>query len=274
MSASRRADVFGRALAYLERGTGGALPLVLLHGIGSTAGSFAAQLDAFGGERRVLAWNAPGYADSVRLDEVRPGPDRYAAALGGWLDAVGVDRCVLLGHSLGALMAMRFALRNPARVAHLVLSSPAQGYGCTPDGPLPAGLQARIDDVTTLGPAGMAARRSARTVAEDATPEILAAAREGMARVTVDGYAQAVWCLAQGTLVADATDFVAARPSALTLFCGTADRVTPFDGVRRFAAATGCTDLRPIAEAGHAAYLDHAAAYNAHLREVLDAVAA
>ena len=268
-AASRKADVGGRALAFVESGSGDPLPLVLLHGIGSTGGSFAAQLDAFGATRRVLAWNAPGYGESEPFAKPKPTSDDYADVLTEWLDGQSISRCVLLGHSLGALMAARFAVLAPDRIAHLVLSSPAQGYGCAADQPLPTGLQARVDDVAVLGPAGMAAKRSARTLADSATPAMLAAARDAMASVSAGAYEQAVWCLAQGTLAADARAFLAARPDALTLLCGTADRVTPLAGVAEFAAAVGCHDLRTIAEAGHASYLDHPDSYNAALAETL-----
>ncbi len=263
------ATVGGRRLTYEERAAGDALPLVLLHGIGSNGASFAAQLEAFGSTRRILAWNAPGYADSAPLGLEKPSPADYADVLATWLTAVGIPRCILLGHSLGALMATRLALAAPARIAHLILSSPAQGYDCSPHEPLPPGLQARIDDVMTLGPAGMAEQRSGRTLAETATPDMRDAARAAMASVTAGGYAQAVWCLAQGTLVADAKAFLLDRPGVMTLLCGTADRVTPLAGVEDFADAVGCDDLRPIDGAGHASYLDHPDSYNAHLGAVL-----
>jgi pimeloyl-ACP methyl ester carboxylesterase len=269
---SRHAMIGGRQLAFVERGAGDKLPLVLLHGIGSNGASFAAQLDGFGGERRVLAWNAPGYGDSAPFVQSRPTPSDYADVLAAWLEAEHIERCVLLGHSLGALTATRFAVRHPERIAHLILSSPAQGYGCSPDLPLPDALQARIDDVAALGPAGMAEKRSARTLADSASPTMLAAAREAMASVTTNGYKQAVWSLAQGTLGVDARAYVAARPGALTFFCGTADRVTPLAGVAELAASIGCHDLRPIEGAGHASYLDHPDDYNAALRDVLMAV--
>ena len=52
----------------------------------------------------------------------------YAARLTSLLDTLGIERCVLVGHSLGALMAAPAASRDD-RIAALVLISPAQGYG-------------------------------------------------------------------------------------------------------------------------------------------------
>lgn len=238
------------------------LPLVLLHGIGSNAASWAGLVPMLGA-RRVLAWDAPGYGGNAPYPAPHPTPDDYAAVLGAWLDGQGVDRCDLLGHSLGALTATRFALREPRRVRQLVLSSPAGGYAHDPALPLPEKLQARIDDVTQLGPAGMAAKRARNTLAAEASADAVRAVTEAMAAVTVGGYAQATWLLAQGDLAAD----LARLAVPVAFMVGTADRVTPLAGVR---ALAGTHRLVPLDGAGHASYADHAADYAAALRGLLD----
>ena len=238
-----------------------ALPLVLLHGIGSNAASWAG-LEPYFGDRRVVAWDAPGYGESLAHLHPHPTPDDYAAVLADFLDTEDVARCDLVGHSLGALIATRFARRWPGRVRHLVLSSPAAGYAHDASRPLPEKLQARIDDVRNLGPAGMAARRAANTLAEGVAPDVLARVRAAMAAVNVAGYSQATWLLAQGNLAAD----LAALTVPVSFIGGTADRVTPLDGVR---ALAGTHPIAVIEGAGHASYADHEAAYAAALRGLL-----
>ena len=76
-----------------------------------------------------LAWNAPGYGDSQPLAVDWPDASDYAAALDRLLAHLDMSRCILVGHSLGTLIAARFALVSPRRVAALVLISPALGYG-------------------------------------------------------------------------------------------------------------------------------------------------
>ena len=51
-------------IPYLEAGQGP--PLLLLHGIGSGAASWGAQIDAFSNRYRVIAWNAPGSVTLTR----------------------------------------------------------------------------------------------------------------------------------------------------------------------------------------------------------------
>ncbi len=252
-------------MGWVEAGHG-ADALVLLHGIGSNAAAWSAQLAIFSGTHRVIAWNAPGYANSEALTAVQPGPDDYTAALAHLLNGLGVSRCILLGHSLGAIVAARFAVQAPSRVAQLVLSAAASGYGCAPGGELPAGLQQRLRDIHEFGPAGMAARRAPRTLTDDAPPAILAQARTAMASVSVKGYADAVHLLAQGDLRQDLLRLE--RP--LSVICGAADRITPLEKV---AAATDVPARRgfiTIPGAGHASYLEFAPAFNNALGTLLN----
>lgn len=89
------------------------IPVVLLHGIGSASGSWLHQLqDASLG--RVLAWDAPGYADSSPLKLAEPAAADYAQVLWAWLDALQINEVHLVGHSLGCIMAASAARLHPA----------------------------------------------------------------------------------------------------------------------------------------------------------------
>src|SRR6476620_685716 len=101
------ADVPGGRISYLEAGKGPAL--VFLHGIGSAARSWRHQIVTFSEGFRVVAWNAPGYAGSTPPKPAIPTAGDYADALQALLNAIGIDRCHLVGHSLGTLIAARFA---------------------------------------------------------------------------------------------------------------------------------------------------------------------
>ena len=100
---------------YRER-PGSGPSLVLLHGIGSNADSFAELLPLLPPDRQVVAWNAPGYGASAPLGPDWPVAADYADALEAFLDRLGLDRVTLVGHSLGTLMGAAFAVARPARV--------------------------------------------------------------------------------------------------------------------------------------------------------------
>ena len=133
--APRVAMLGEQQLQFRESGHGASITHVLLHGIGSGSASWVQQLDvvADASALRVLAWDAPGYAGSSALSPAEPTATDYAQQLWAWLDVLGCHTpIVLVGHSLGALMAASAAALQPARIARLVLLSPARGYAATP----------------------------------------------------------------------------------------------------------------------------------------------
>jgi pimeloyl-ACP methyl ester carboxylesterase len=242
-----------------------ALPLVLLHGIGSNARAWAGQFAGFADTRRVIAWNAPGYAGSAPLPFVWPTPDDYAAALAQLLDHLGIARCVLVGQSLGAVQATAFALGAPGRVAALVLASPASGYGVARGDPLPDGVARRIADVETLGPAGLADARYARLLGEGASAAAHAIVRRAMAEVAPHGYAQAARLLA----AADLPRAVTGLQVPVTTLWGSLDRITPPDRCAAVAAATPGGRFQEIPGGGHAVATECPDAFNQALRPIL-----
>ncbi len=116
--------------AWLASGPRGVrpLPLVLLHGMGSTAAVWLPQLEHFGRTRYTLAWTMPGYGASPPL-EGGLSWDALADALAALCDAHALPRIHLLGHSIGGMVAQAFARRHRERLASLVLSASSAGFG-------------------------------------------------------------------------------------------------------------------------------------------------
>ena len=245
------------------------LPLVLLHGIGSASASWLWQLQHFGRERLVLAWDAPGYGVSTALSMAEPLAGDYADALEQLLDALGIGPCILVGHSLGALMAAAFAARHPHQVQRLVLLSPAAGYGLATAAQRQEKLQARLALMQRLGPQGLAAERSGNLLSPAAGAEARALVRWNMAQLDAHGHAQAAQMLASGRLIED----VARYRGPLLVACGSADTVTPEPGCRAIAAAALQGEYRSLPGLGHACYAEDPATVNALLATQLPAVA-
>lgn len=239
-------------IAYLEAGEG--VPLVLLHGIGSNARSFQDQLDGLSGRFRVIAWNAPGYGASAPVGAATPDAGHYAARLGDFLDALGIGRCHLLGHSLGCLIAARFAATYSERILSLTLSSIAGGHAAMAAEERRKLLDQRLADVAELGARGMAEKRGPRLLAPQAPPAMVQRVVDGMAEINPEGYAQAARMLSGGDIKADIRRLPA--DMRVQIIYGEADVITP--PARNLDVAT----LRPgipataIPAAGHALYLE------------------
>lgn len=251
----------GEALpTYREaRGNPDVLPLVLLHGIGSGSASFLRQLDALGGARRVIAWDAPGYGESPPLPMPAPVAADYAGALAALLDALDIRRAVLAGHSLGALMAAAYAVAHPQRVAGLMLLNPAGGYGAADAAVREDKLQARLAMMDELGPEGLARKRGANLVSREASDEARQWVIRNMARLNPEGHAQAARMLASGRLAED----VARCSSPILVMGSSGDTVTPESGCREIAAARPGIRYESLAGPGHASYVEAPQAVNA-----------
>ncbi|MBX3023501.1 alpha/beta fold hydrolase [bacterium] len=107
------------ALHYTLAGDG-PLAVVLSHGLAAGEAVWAAQVPALAPRHRVLTWDLRGHGRSAP----DPGPCTIADLaddLRRVLDAAGIERAVVLGHSAGGVVAMRFAIDHPARTAGLVL---------------------------------------------------------------------------------------------------------------------------------------------------------
>ncbi|WP_341317336.1 alpha/beta hydrolase [Paraburkholderia sp. IMGN_8] len=249
-----------RAVSYREvdSADSDALPLVLLHGIGSGAASWVQQFEVLGATRRVLAWDAPGYGASTPVAAESPAASDYATVLKEWLDALGIERCVLLGHSLGALIAGAFAAVHPHRVAGLLLLSPAGGYGAASADVRETKRDQRLAMLKELGPLGLAEKRSTNMLSAHASDEARAWVRWNMSRVIPHGYAQATHLLADADLAAD----LARYRGRISVAVGVDDIITTPDACERIALAAG-TQLQVVPRAGHAGYIEAPAAYTA-----------
>ncbi len=218
------------SIGYLESGGDRAAPLVLLHGIGSNANSFAPLMAALPADLKTLAWDAPGYGSSAPLTLEWPSADDYVAALDAFLDRLGIARLHLLGHSMGALIAGRFAVRHADRLASLTLASPALGYGTAPGATLAAPAANRLEAMIAEGAPQFAATRGPRLVWNNTMrPHVVADVIAAMSEVRLPGYRHSSRMLSCADLVADAAHI---RTPTVVLV-GDKDEITPPENCRR-----------------------------------------
>ena len=252
-------------ISFLEKGQG--TPLVLLHGVGSAARSFDRVIAAFAPRFRVVAWDAPGYVDSTDLPMEHPTAGDYADALAAFLDEIGVQSCHLLGHSLGCLIAARFAAARPKRVLSLTLCSIAAGQANLPAEERQTLLDQRIGDLATLGAQGMAEKRAPRLLGPAASPEALDRLKDTMGSVRPRGYGQAARMLSTGDIKADVRAFPSSLPGQVIY--GDADVITSPERNRDVAAVWPGVAAHVIPRVGHALYLEQPDTFNALLAAFL-----
>ena len=253
------------------------MPIVLLHGIGSNAQSFAPLMQAFEGRHPLLAWDAPGYGDSQPLAVDWPDASDYAAALNRLLAQLDVSRCILVGHSLGALIAARFAVVSPTAsgrarpdLARARLRRRARRRRCRP--------RWRAGSRSSTGWAPRNSPPRARPACSPIRPrgrDVLRAVERAMAAVRRPGYDQAARLLAGGRLLDDAAQ--ARRADR-----GAGRRAGPHHAARECASCSSTrlpgavaarTLYREIPDAGHAVCQEQPAEVARAIAEIVESKA-
>jgi len=116
----RFVKVDGRNIRYLEEG--GGVPAILLHGssLGSSADVFRRNLEALGSQGiRAIALDLPGFGKSDVADGMS-GAERKNLVL-RFMDALGLERAALIGHSSAGSSVVALALAHPERITHVMI---------------------------------------------------------------------------------------------------------------------------------------------------------
>lgn len=115
-------DIGGVRLACRVAGVETAPPVVLLHALGEDGSAWAGPMRRLAAKRRVYAPDLRGHGKSDRCAEYSFELMRDDVL--GLLDALGLDRVTVVGHSMGAVVAYLLAGGRPERVDRLVLEEP------------------------------------------------------------------------------------------------------------------------------------------------------
>ena len=222
----RSLRVRGQLVRYRESGDGP--PVMLVHGLGCSAGWWRDVVPGLARHHRVIVPDLPGF-------ELAPGaaPFRLAegsAVLGRLIERLDVGPTSLVGHSLGALVCLRMAERSPRIVNRLALISPP---------------------IRTAGPAF---RHHALPLARTAAGLPMGA----LARVTLGGIGRsplAIWRAAEEMLHTDHLAGIEDVRAPTLLVWGRDDLLVPLEGAGEVLQALPGATLSVI-ESGHSPMLD------------------
>jgi pimeloyl-ACP methyl ester carboxylesterase len=121
-------EVAGVRLYWAEMGKASAAPpVVLLHGLNNSCLSWSQVAPLLATDRRVLMPDLPGHGRSERPNAGYE-LDWYARIIARWLEALGIEKADIVGHSFGGGIAQMLLLESPTLVRRLVLVA-AGGLG-------------------------------------------------------------------------------------------------------------------------------------------------
>lgn len=118
-------------LPYVAQGHPAGVPVLLLHGLTDSWRSFERTLAHFPRSLRVLALTQRGHGDASRPATGYRTRD-FAADVAAFMDRLGLEQAIVVGHSMGSTNALRFAIDHPERTLGLVLAGAFAGYASNP----------------------------------------------------------------------------------------------------------------------------------------------
>ena len=127
-------DLPGGRLHYTDEGSGPAI--VMIHGLGGQMGNFTMALaPLLSGTHRVIVIDRPGMGYSDRAPDAPANPRAQAETVARLIDKLGLERPLVVGHSLGGAIALCLAMEHPEQTRGLALLAPLTQ---PPSGPIEA----------------------------------------------------------------------------------------------------------------------------------------
>jgi pimeloyl-ACP methyl ester carboxylesterase len=232
---------------YQEAGEG--QPLVFLHGMSSCGEAWFQQFEVFAPHLRVIAYDSVNHGHSANSPRDQPEPDR-ADELEGLLQALGLERPVIAGNSMGALTTIRWAARHPDSAAALVPSG--MGIGLA-GGAARAGAEP-LDDQTLFLPIGDSLTGNCDPLMYERYLRIRSTATrlEAMRHPRARSMADPSW--------EEVDEAVTKIQSPMQVIVGALDRLAP--NARALADAVPGARLHVVKDSPHNVYYETAAEYN------------
>lgn len=237
------ANVNGAVAHYCDEGRRDGRTIVFINALGMDLRIWDGVVEPLAAAYRIVRYDKRGHG----LSELPPGPaliDDYAADLSGLLDRLGVGRAVIVGLSMGGLVAQALYRERPDLVAAMALCGTAAKIGTEES------WRQRMDEVARGGVEAVADATMQRwfTVEFHARrPDELAGWRTMLTRAPRDGYLTA--CGAQ--MRADLRAYCAAIAVPVVCAVGDADGSTPPAVVRELAGQISRARFEIIAGAAH-----------------------
>jgi pimeloyl-ACP methyl ester carboxylesterase len=256
----------------LDTGTHGS-PVLMLHGLGSRADRWAHNLRPLADRGfRVLAVDLPGHGFASKTDVFDYSVNGYAEFVHDVIEALQLSEPIIVGTSLGANIAMHYAVKYPRMAKALVLVGPL--------GLAPLGSETRRALSTSIADTRKAAIEAKLTALVSNTDQVDAGWVEEEWRCNNSaGAAHAFSRIAQyvcdridDDVIGDRLKHAGASLPTLLVW-GEDDRLLPISQGRAGQALLPAgTDLVVIHQAGHAPYFERPAIFNSRVGTFLDSI--
>ena len=174
----------GRLHVY-DSGPGAGIPIVFIHGNGANLTQWGAQLAHFRKTNRVIAIDLRGMGKSdVPVDGVFTIP-AMVEDIHLVVNALNVDRFVIVGHSFGGAVVAGYAAEHPERVAGVVYADSAGDIKATPE------QSERYLDALRMDKSAVV-RTAYEPMLKTASPQVKAAVLDSVDRTSIEAYSESM----------------------------------------------------------------------------------
>jgi len=238
-------------------------PIVFVHGLGATSNIWYAQRVLLSKQYRVIVYDRSG---AGRSQKARDGYsiDAWADELAGLLDHLAIPSAVVVGHSLGSMIAQRFAGKYASRTRALILGGGEAELGQEAKKVLTDRARA-IEAQGLLAVVGPWLDSVLSAATREANPALAGLLREMFLAYDARTYALHCLALRDGSARSDHPNI---RCPTL-LMVGDQDLVTPITWQQQIAVAIANSKIRVIPNTAHMTMLERPAVFNSILMDFL-----
>lgn len=265
-------EINGQPLAYTDSGTG--FPVLLVHNYLWNGDQWAAQVAALSPKYRCIVPDLWGHGQSGPLPSQPYTLEALAADHLALLDHLGIERCAVVGLSVGAMGAAHLALAQPQRVAGLVLMDTSLAAETPEDRQLYQGMAAMVSQFKRI-PRPLAAQVLTMMLAEDTRqqrPDLVTACEDRWQSWPKEHISSLV-ALSKAVFKRQSVmEQLATLPMPTLVLVGSEDTARPPTDAQALAAAIPQAQYLEIAAAGHTPPVEQPEAVNQALVEFLAAL--
>ncbi len=255
------ASIHGVALHYVYEGNPGGAPLVFINSLGTDLRIWAGVVPFFTAHHPVIRFDKRGHG----LSDCPPGPYTISALaddLSGLLDYLHLEAVILIGVSIGGMIALDFAGRRPERVKALVLCDTGPKIGTT------QAWNERIEAIRQNGMASLAETILGRWFSAGFISQQPARYRgyyNMLTRMPAEGYTAACEAIRE----ADLSAVVGSIAAPALVVGGMEDLATPPDLVRSLVEALPQAQLELLPGVAHLPSIEQPALLAARIQQFL-----
>jgi 3-oxoadipate enol-lactonase len=254
-------SINGLAIHHESDGDGPAI--VFVHGLGATSNVWHAQRTTLSKYYRVVVYDRSGCGRSQKAS-AGYSVDAWADELAGLLTHLAIPLAVVVGHSLGSMVAQRFAAKHASRTRALVLAGGEAELTADAKQLLTERVRS-IEADGLLAAVGPWLSSVLSPATREANPALAGLLREMFLANDVRAYAQQCQALRDGSVRGDHASIRC--PTLLTV--GDQDLVTPLVWQQQIAAGIAGSRIRVIPNTSHMTMLESPAVFNTVLLDFL-----